>query len=289
MFRKRKATPGFGRVPYNPIHGEQANLLQEGTHPFCAMMQIAAEDVSSDYVVCRGFDTRILKFVDYDAFDPTKNGISVAKPFGKRVVGTYQIGEIYPAFLPTQGNDGSDFRKVTYVPPSPSDVLWRVGQNPGVVSGGLTGGQPADLSEEIGILYDDSGNVINWMLIDSSSACSERLEKFEMLSDWVGTTGLALAAFTLIEETVPDMYGIVEDPCLIFEDQLSYGQKGLSIRTCSGRHFVIQAKCNQTVIVPPDPQGACSYSGDDGTTCAQTSEADCTLLGGSWADGDPCP
>lgn len=170
MFRKRRrATPHFKiPPPYNPIAGEQANLRQDGLSPFCAMMQIAADDIYANHVICRGFDLRILRFIDYVAGDPLKPGISVAKPFGKRLVGTYEIGEVYPAFLPTQGNtEFSGFRQVTFVPPSPTSADWRVGQNPGVVTGGLEGGQPSSLGDEIAILYDHNGKVVNWLLIDS--------------------------------------------------------------------------------------------------------------------------
>lgn len=171
MFRKRRRpTPAFKiPSPFNPLHGEQANLRQDGTAPYCAMMQIAAEDIYDDYVICRGFDPRILKFIDYDPFDPNKPGISVAKPFGKRVVGAYSVAEIYPALLPTQGNAGfADFRQVIFTPPSPASVRWRVGQNPGkVIGGGAEGGQPESLSDEIGILYDHNGKVVNWLLVDS--------------------------------------------------------------------------------------------------------------------------
>jgi hypothetical protein len=71
------------------------------------MMQVAADDTYDDYVICRGFDPRILKFVDYASGDANKPGISVAKPFGKRTTGTYEIGEIYPAFLPNAGPYGA--------------------------------------------------------------------------------------------------------------------------------------------------------------------------------------
>jgi hypothetical protein len=133
------------------------------------MMQVAADDLYDDYVICRGFDLRILKFIDYEEGNPNKPGISVAKPFGKRRIGTYSIGEVYPAFLPTQGNpDFTDFRQVTYVPPSPTTVNWRVGQNAGVVfTGALDGGQPEDLTKTIGVLRDAAGKAINWLLIDS--------------------------------------------------------------------------------------------------------------------------
>jgi len=172
MFRKRRRPTPFFKIPspYNPIQGDQASLRQDGTSPFCAMLQIAAEDTRENYVICRGFDTRILRFIDYAEGDANKPGISVAKPYGRRVANTYEIGEIYPALLPTQGNAGfDDFRQVIYTPPSPVAVEWRVGQNPGVVvGGGLEGGQPAELADTIEILYDDNGKVINWLLIDSS-------------------------------------------------------------------------------------------------------------------------
>ena len=178
MWKRRKlATPGFGHVPFNPIQGDQANLRQDGTSPFCAMFQVAAADTYADYVICRGFDPRILRFIDYAAGDSNKPGVSVAKPFGKRVIGTYEIGEVYPALLPTQGNtEYSGFRQVTFVPPSPVAVNWRVGQNPGVVTGGLEGGQPDSLSDQIGILYDHNGKVVNWLLLDSASRGSEWIE-----------------------------------------------------------------------------------------------------------------
>lgn len=171
MFRKRRRpTPGFKiPPPYNPMQGEQANLRQDGVSPYCAMMQIAAEDIYTNHVICRGFDPRILRFIDYASGNADKPGISVAKPFGKRIIGAYGIGEVYPAMLPTQGNaDFSDFRNVTYTPPSPVNVDWRVGQNPGVASSGLDRGHPDNLSDAIRILYDHNGKVINWLLIDNS-------------------------------------------------------------------------------------------------------------------------
>ena len=179
VFRKhRRPTPAFKvPSPYNPMHGEQANLRQEGTAPYCAMMQVAEEDTYDDYVICRGFDTRILRFIDYAEGNPNKPGISVAKPYGNRVSGRYEIGEIYPALLPTQGNSGfSDFRQVVFTPPSPIAVEWRVGQNPGTVTGGgLDGGQPADLNDAIEIMYDHNGKVVNWLLIDAVGGGDNRL------------------------------------------------------------------------------------------------------------------
>lgn len=172
MFRKRRRPTAHFKIPppFNPLHGEQANLRQEGLSPYCVLMQVAAEDIYANYVICRGFDTRMLRFIDYAEGDATKPGISVAKPYGKRTVGTYNVGEVYPALLPTQGNtEFTGFRQVTFVPPSPVNVNVRLGQNPGVATGGLDGGHPSSLSDSIDILYDHNGKVINWLLIDSQA------------------------------------------------------------------------------------------------------------------------
>lgn len=199
MWRKRRRpTPGYKIPnPFNPIQGENANLRQDGVSPFCAMMQVAEEDTHDNYVVCRGFDPRILRFME---------NISVAKPFGKRTPGTYQVGEVYPAFLPTQGNANfMDFRQVTYMPPSPNDVLWRVGQNPGVAVGGLDGGQPENLAGEIEILYDDNGNVINWLLIDSKGGGGGASIQYTIDSVEVAATGpyTGKKVATVTVETAP--------------------------------------------------------------------------------------
>lgn len=216
MFRKRRRpTPHFKiPSPYNAIAGGHANLRQEGTSPFCAMMQVAAEDTYDDYVICRGFDPRVLRFIDYAEGDPDKPGISVAKPYGKRTAGTYEIAEVYPALLPTQGNAQiSDFRQVVFTPPSPTEVNWRVGQNPGVVSGGLDGGQPANLTETIGILYDHNGKAVNWLLIDGGSG---ELGSLTGVVTAIGTAtsgdfnGLSYADVTVIEATNPNLIGTTE-------------------------------------------------------------------------------
>jgi hypothetical protein len=162
MKKRRRPTPEF-KIPYpvHPIGAQYADLAAQGLFPYCAMMQVAKEDVHRDYVICRGFDIRMRKFIDYDATDEVnKPGIPVAKPYGKRVKGAYQIGQVFGAFLPTQG-------PTDYVPPSPSDVDWRVGQNPGVAE--TTPGHPADLDEAINeLMTDDGEKYVNWMLIDTA-------------------------------------------------------------------------------------------------------------------------
>jgi hypothetical protein len=148
MFRKRRQpTPHFRLPPpFNPMQAEEHKLLVPGIFPYCAMMQIAAEDTEDDYVWCRGYDVRDNRFVDYPP------GIPVAKPFGNRLAGVYEIAEIHPAFLPLQTECSI-----------PVDVPWRVGQNPGVSE--TTQGHPADLDETVEIMYVD-GVAVSWMLID---------------------------------------------------------------------------------------------------------------------------
>jgi hypothetical protein len=128
------------------------------------MMQVAAADTYDDYVICRGFDPRIRKFIDYEAGNANKPGISVAKPFGNRVVSSYEVGQIFPAFLPTQGYAGAG-KYENYTPPSPTDVDWRVGQTSGTASPEATGGHPQDLSAGISALTDHNSQLVQWLLI----------------------------------------------------------------------------------------------------------------------------
>lgn len=156
MLRKRKnPTPGFRMPPpFQPITGERAALAPQGVHPYVAMMQVAKEDTHTDYVVCRGFDVRISKFIEYESANTNKPGIPVAKPYGKRGAGLYRIGQVFGAVLPYQPLN-----------PSPTAVGWRVGQNPGVAA--TSTGHPADLDEDIETLLTDGGDKINYMLLDS--------------------------------------------------------------------------------------------------------------------------
>jgi hypothetical protein len=165
VFRKRRRpTPGFKiPPPFNPVSGDFADLSPKGVTPYCALMQVAADDTYADYVICRGFDTRIGRFVDYEENNPTLTGISVAKPYGNREPQTYKVGEIYPAFLPIQGTS-------TYIPPSPSSVNFRLGQNPGVVTvAAEPDGHPSGLSSYIDLLIDHNGRLVNWLLIDTAA------------------------------------------------------------------------------------------------------------------------
>lgn len=159
MYRKRKQpTPGFKLpAPFQPITGERAPLVVKGVFPYVAMMQVAAEDTHDDYVICRGFDVRIGRFIDYAEGDDDKPGIPVAKPYGRRRIGTYAIAQIFPAILPLQTSN-----------PSPKDVPWRVGQNPGWATGGK--GHPTTLEEEIDFLKDDNDEYIAWQLLDEGNS-----------------------------------------------------------------------------------------------------------------------
>ncbi len=172
--KRRRPTPFFGiPPPFSPITGEYATLRVEGIYPYCAMMQVAVADTYADYVICRGFDPRILKFIDYEAGNADKPGISVAKPFGNRTIGAYTVAQVYPAFLPTQGPAGRGGLEGDYTPPSPTAVDWRVGQNPGKASTALSGGQPTNLSATITELIDHNSKYVQWMLIDRGSGGGE--------------------------------------------------------------------------------------------------------------------
>jgi len=147
---RRQPTPGFKVLPpYDPITGERGRLAPVRAHPYAALFQIAAEDTHEDYVVCRGYDPRDGKFYDYDGADAL--GISVAKPYGNRTTGLYQVGQIFLALLPL----GPILTDTEFGP---------LGQNPGTAESG----QPADLDETVSQLEDDNGIGINWMLVDSS-------------------------------------------------------------------------------------------------------------------------
>lgn len=162
MFKKqRKIAPYFPtHPPFNAVAGQYASLTgEQGVNPYCVLMQVAEDDTRDNYVICRGFDPRILVFVDYEAGNSNKPGIAVAKPYGHRKPGLYKVGELYPALLPTQGN-------ATYTPPSPTEIGLRLGQNPGVVeTDPAESGQPRDLAESLALLYDDNNVAINWLLL----------------------------------------------------------------------------------------------------------------------------
>jgi len=166
-FPRKPVRGGFApSTPFDPMASRHEDLDPQGIYPYCAMLQIAEEDKYTDYVMCRGFDTRMQKFVDYAAGDSTKPGIAVAKPWGNRVKCYYHKWSVYPCLLPTQ--QGSDKVADNFTPPSPSGVNfdWRVGQNPGrPVSSCL--GQTQDIIDVINPMIDHNNKWVNWQLIDS--------------------------------------------------------------------------------------------------------------------------
>ncbi len=165
MFRQQKNFTAAFRLPspFNPSDGEHATLTPTGIYPYCAMMQIAEEDTEVDYVICRGFDIRMRVFIDYESGNADKPGIPVAKPYGSRRTGAYEIGQIFPAVLPLQTENAS-----------PSDVPWRVGQNPGVAA--TSEGHPADLDETVDELKTTGDIYIDWMLLDTGTSSTEFVE-----------------------------------------------------------------------------------------------------------------
>ena len=135
--------------------GERASLQTHGIFPYCVLMQVAAEDTEAEYVLCRGFDVRINKFIDYEEGNDDKPGIPVAKPYGFRSAGVYELAQVCAAALPVQCSA-----------PSPTTAPMRLGQNPGKAADSVD--QPADLDEELEELYTTDGKAVNWMFIGSS-------------------------------------------------------------------------------------------------------------------------
>jgi len=254
-FRKlRRPTPDFTiPPPYNPVRGDHNDLEVYGDFPYCAMMQVACEDKYENYAVCRGFDPRIRRFVDYEENNAEKPGISVAKPFGCRVTEggakRYRIGEIFPAVLPTQG--AADYRP-HYVPPSPVEVKWRLGQNSGVAANDAYGGHVKCLTDEIVLLKDHNNKVINWIFINTET----KLFKFQCLEKISGKK--YRACVRQMSDYWPHEADI-HDPQEIF-DNLRRGTKGLVLFQ-EGKYYIIQAKCN------PEKVDNCECTTQGGEDC----------------------
>lgn len=241
MFRKkRRPTPGFQiPPPFDPIRGSFDDLSDDGIYPYCAMMQIAKDDIYDDYVVCRGFDPRIQRFVDFAENSSDKPGISVAKPFGCRGTSKYdvgkgsarkfRIGEIFPAFLPTQGT-------ASFTPPSPIEVKWRLGQNPGVANTAQDyAGQPGSLSDVVSLLYDHNQKAISWMLVHSDNDRHFRFQSLQVLTD------VSCSACVRQMNGSTAHITTINDPDKIFLG-MAAGTKGL-VFFQDGSYYIVQAKC----------------------------------------------
>jgi hypothetical protein len=242
MFRKiRRPTPDFKiPTPFNAMRGGFDDLQTNGVFPYCTMMQVACEDKYGDYVVCRGFDTRMLRFVDYAEGSSEKPGISVAKPYGCRVstggAKRYRIGEVFTAFLPTQGMSDIDPH---FVPPSPVEVNWRLGQNPGTVGGAVYGGHPTCLTDEISIMYDHNGQVVNWMLVHTET----KLFRFQSQETLTGS--FCSACVRHMSGGWPHIANIY-DPEGVFSGMES-GTKGYVLFQ-EGRYYILNAKCDPDLL-----------------------------------------
>ncbi len=107
--------------------------------------------------------------------------------------------------------------------------------------------QVSDVGGNAQILWRAGGTGTQWAIVRiGNTTCSERLEKFVMLSDW-SDDGFAVARFTRIEESVADVVGIVEDPLGIFADQIGFGNSGLATRTCSSNPSSSSSKPSSSV------------------------------------------
>lgn len=232
MFRKpRRATHEFGiGSPFNAITGDHADLQPHGIFPYCALVQVAKADTYTNYVVCRGFDIRQGRFIDYRAGDPNNPGISVAKPYGSRTIGQFNVGEVYPAFLPTQLTEDS------FVAPSPADVPWRIGQNAGTADPINAGGHPATLASTISELVDHNGTNVQWLLVAGGESTPSPVYWGKAKTNWVdnganvdsvdvnpcadaeGTTPDAETTFTvLLPKTAERDPNVIADEIIAYE------------------------------------------------------------------------
>jgi hypothetical protein len=153
--KRRHPIPAFNILPpYDTASGERERLSPQGIHPYVAMMQVAEEDTHDNYLICRGFDTREKRFIDYESGNADKPGIAVAKPYGQRGVNQYKVGEVYVAVLPLGA-------------PDPDLPFGNLGQNSGKAE--TTVGHPADLDEKLVFLLSDENIYINWMIVEAGT------------------------------------------------------------------------------------------------------------------------
>lgn len=168
MKRKRATpAPAFRQPqPFNPITGQFSKIGPSGgVLSYCAMMQVIEEDTHDDYLVCRGFDPHTQKFY---------SSLPVAKPYGLRGQFPYEVAQVFPAIK----------------------ARTAMGRTPGVSS--KTVGHPADLSEELEILYDDSGVAVEFLLLDSAAE-SNRAQYVEIAANTDFSYGQLIEGATIVD------------------------------------------------------------------------------------------
>jgi hypothetical protein len=219
--RKRRNPTPFFRLPppYNPLIDAHANLAAQGDYPYCALFQVAAEDTEDDYVICRGYDPRIRKFINYDSEDENKPGIPIAKPFSNRKAGVYEVGEIFPAVLP----------------------LTRLGQNSGVAA--TSQGQPADLDEEVELLYTSDGKVVTWIFLDSGGGSKIVFGILSGVLNQGSTATMDVYAGSPLADTGENI--TVKDWFLGSGETLDIGTKIIATKV-GDTYYVIQSACPAT-------------------------------------------
>ena len=193
------------------------------------MMQVAVEDTHDNYVICRGYDPRIKKFFDYVEGDPDKLGIPVAKPWSNRTAGAYTVGQIFPAVIP----------------------LTKIGQTPGVRDPGEDEedpllGQPADLDEEVGILYTDEAveadrKVVNWLLLEGGGEGSTKFAKLDATLNAGSSCEASIWSGDPLADSGDNV--TVNDWLLGGGESLASGTK-VVIEFISGKWYVTQASCS---------------------------------------------
>jgi len=124
---------------------------------------------------------------------------------------------------------------VTYTPPSPTEVDWRLGQNPGVADPVRNGGHPEDLAASIDLLIDHNGVYVNWMLIHSAN---EQIFRFLSLEN---LTGESCSATVRRMDGTDASTETIHDPDGLF-DGMQSGTYGRAFYQ-DGKYWILQAKC----------------------------------------------
>ncbi len=234
MFRKkRQPAPNFRMpgAPFNPVTGQRAQMGSPptpgtilstfqviGDDPADAMTQ----DTHANYVVCRGFEPDIDPFFRYlhdPKTKPDTKSIKVAKPHSVRGTFPYKRGQVIVA----------------------ARILTRLGANQGKASSST--GQPADLNEEVELLFDDDNVAISWLDIVTPSSSIIRGKLAGTLSAGLSAT-LNVWGWNGSAEAATGKTLTVYDWLLMSGQTIASGKKvTATLDIGSNRYYVIAAEC----------------------------------------------
>lgn len=218
--RKRRApAPAFRQPsPFNPITGGFAPIGMEGIVTRLALFQVVGDDdtegnadTHDNYVLCRGFDPQDGKFY---------LRIAVAKPYDIRGTNPYVLAQILVC----------------------SKVRSRLGDNAGVAA--TSTGHPADLDEEIELLYDDDDVSVEWLDISGGGggATQYRWGKLD------GALAAGATATVSLWQTTGGGWEGWDEPSTVNQEDV-YAPPTLSAGTIASDQWVLIAKVNGRWIV----------------------------------------